>query len=195
MKNKLKKDPLLYRILLPLDKLVMSLFRVQYQGLENIPKNGSFILAGNHTSNLDSLLLMSSTNRTLHFLAKIELCRGIKKYFFSGVGIIPVDRSKTNPLAIATSNEYLNSGSAIAIFPEATINRTNDIIMPFKKGAVRLASETNSPIIPFSITGKYKFLRKSITICFDVPYYVSGDYEKDNIELQNKVISLIRSHK
>ena len=155
MKNKLKKDPLLYRILLPLDKLVMSLYRVQYQGLENIPKNGAFILAGNHTSNLDPLLLMSTTNRTLHFLAKIELCRGIKKYFFSGVGIIPVDRSKTNPLAIATSNEYLNSGSAIAIFPEATINRTNDIIMPFKKGAVRLASETNSPIIPFSITGKY----------------------------------------
>ena len=195
MKNKLKKDPLLYRILLPLDKLVMSLYRVQYQGLENIPKNGAFILAGNHTSNLDPLLLMSTTNRTLHFLAKIELCRGIKKYFFSGVGIIPVDRSKTNPLAIATSNEYLNSGSTIAIFPEATINRTNDIIMPFKKGAVRLASETNSPIIPFSITGKYKFLRKSITICFDTPYYVSGDYEKDNIELQNKVISLIRSHK
>ena len=71
MKNKLKKDPLLYRILLPLDKLVMSLFRVQYQGVENIPKNGAFILAGNHTSNLDPLLLMSTTNRTLHFLAKI----------------------------------------------------------------------------------------------------------------------------
>ena len=46
-------------------------------GKENIIKNGRCILAGNHTSNLDALLIMSSTKRTIRFLAKKELYKGI----------------------------------------------------------------------------------------------------------------------
>ena len=186
------KDPLLYKLLIPLDKIFLSLYKVKYIGLDNIPKKGSAILAGNHTSNLDPLLLMSCTNRCIHFLAKIELCKGIKKYFFNRVGIIPVDRSRKNPEAINLSNNYLNNGALIGIFPEGTINRTNDIIMPFKTGAVRMAHETNSLIVPFSITGKYKFLKKGVTICFDKPYQVTGDISKDNEILENKIIDLIR---
>lgn len=189
------KKNILYKILIPLDKLVMSLYRVKYINKENIPKEGPIILAGNHTSHLDPLLLMSSTTRPIHFLAKIELCKGIKKYFFKGVGIIPVDRSKKNPQAIKLSEEYLLSKEVICIFPEATINRTKSIIMPFKYGTVKLAAKTNAKIIPFSITGKYKFLRPSITICFGTPYQVTKDPEKDNQILENKVINLIRSNK
>lgn len=188
------KEPIIYKILIPLDILFMKLFKVKYIGKSNIPKNGSVVLAGNHTSNLDALLLMSSTNRCIHFLAKAELYRGLKKYFFKSVGIIPVDRKRKNPEAIKKSIEYLQNGSVIGIFPEATINRTNNIIMPFKKGAVRLAKDTNSYIVPFSITGKYKFLRKSVTICFGKPYKVVDNIEKENTKLENKIIKLIRSN-
>ena len=188
------KNSILYRVLRPLDKVFMSFYKVKYIGRENIPQKGSVILAGNHTSKLDALLLMSSTNRTIHYLAKIELCRGLKKHFFNNVGIIPVDRSRRNPEAFEKAIEYLKNGCIIGIFPEGTINRTNDIIMPFKKGAIRMAKETNSYIVPFSITGKYKLFNKSVTVCFDKPYKVTDDIEKANKELENKIIKLIRSN-
>lgn len=187
------KEPLLYKILIPLDKIFMKFFyRATYIGIENVPKKESVILAGNHTSYLDPLLLMSSTNRCIHFLAKIELFKGIKKIFFKNVGIIPVDRKRKNPEAINLANKYLQDNKIIGIFPESTINKTNDIIMPFKYGAVKMAADTNSYILPFSITHKYKLFKKSVTICFDKPYKVTGNHEKDNKILEEKVINLIR---
>ena len=186
------KEPLLYKILRPLDKQFMKLYRPTYIGLENIPKEGSIILAGNHTSKLDPLLLMSSTKRCIHFLAKIELFQGTKKIFFKNVGIIPVDRKRKNPEAINLANTYLQNNKVIGIFPESTINKTDNIIMPFKYGAVKMANETNSLIVPFSITNKYQLFKKSVIICFDKPYKVTGDIEKDNKILENKVIKLIR---
>lgn len=188
------KEPILYRILRPMDKIFMKLFRPTYIGLENIPVDGGLILAGNHTSYLDPLLLMSSTKRCIHFLSKIELYKGIKKYFFKNVGIIPVDRKKKNPEAINLANKYLLDNKVIGIFPEGTINRTEDIIMPFKYGAVKMAKDTNSYIVPFAISNKYKFLRKSVIISFGKPYKVTGDIEKENKKLENKVIELLRSN-
>ena len=187
------EEPLLYKILIPLDKIFMKIFyRATYIGIENVPKKESVILAGNHTSYLDPLLLMSSTNRCIHFLAKIELFKGIKKIFFKNVGIIPVDRKRKNPEAINLANKYLQDNKIIGIFPESTINKTNDIIMPFKYGAVKMAADTNSYILPFSITHKYKLFKKSVTICFGKPYKVTGNHEKDNKILEEKVINLIR---
>jgi len=186
------KDPLLYKILIPLDKLFMHIYRPTYIGKENIPKEGSIILAGNHTSKLDPLLLMSSTNRCIHFLAKIELFKGIKKIFFKNIGIIPVDRKRKNPEAINLANQYLFDNKVIGIFPESTINKTKDIIMPFKYGAVKMAKETNSMIIPFSITKKYQLFKKSVIICFDKPYKVTKDIETENKILEEKVTKLIR---
>ena len=80
------KKAFLYKILIPLDKLVMSIYQVKYLNKEYLPQEGPVILAGNHTSHLDPLLLMSSTNRVIHFLGKIELFKGPKKYFFNSVG-------------------------------------------------------------------------------------------------------------
>lgn len=186
------KEHLLYKILIPLDKLVMKFYRVEYINRENIPKKGKIVLAGNHTNNLDSLLLMSSTSRCIHFLGKIELFKGIKKIFFNGVGVIPVDRSKKNKEALSSAYECLNNEMVIGIFPEGTINRTKDIIMPFKYGAVKMAMETGAKIVPFSITGEYKLFKKSIKVCFGKPYNITNDLEKDNKILENKVSELIR---
>ena len=188
------KEPLLYKMLIPLNKIFILLYRPKYINKENIPKEGPIILAGNHTSKLDPLLLMSSTNRCIHYLAKIELFKGIKKIFFKNVGIIPVDRSKKNPEAINIANEYLNNNKVIGIFPESTINKTNNIIMPFKYGAVKMAKETNSYIVPFAITKKYKLLKKSVTISFGKPYKVTEELKIENTKLENKVIELIRSN-
>ena len=71
------------------------------------------------------LLLISSTKRCVHFLAKIELFKGNKKIFFKNLGIIPVDRKRKNPEAIEKANEYLKENKIIGIFPESTINKTD----------------------------------------------------------------------
>ena len=186
------KEPILYRFLIPLNKIFMILYMPTYINKSNIPKKGKIILAGNHTSKLDPLLLMSSTNRCIHFLGKIELFKGTKKIFFKNVGIIPVDRKRKNPEAISLANKYLQDNKVIGIFPESTINKTKEIIIPFKYGAVKMAKETDSEIVPFAISKKYKFLKRSVIISFGKPYKVTGNIEEDNKILEKKVIELLR---
>ena len=67
--------------------------------------------------------------------------------------------------------------------------------MPFKYGAVRMAKETDSYMVPFAITNKYELFKKSVTISFGKPYKVSEEIETENKKLENNVIKLIRSNK
>ena len=82
------------------------------------------------------------------------------------MGIIPVNRSVHDKDALKKAIDALNEGKVIGIFPEGTTNKTKDIILPFKIGAVKMASETNTKIIPFVITGKYKLFNNKLTIEF-----------------------------
>ena len=63
--------------------------------------------------------------------------------------------------------------------------------MPFKMGAVRMAQETNSPIIPFATIGRYRPFRKGIIIRFGKPYKVKKDLEKSNEELREIIRRLL----
>ena len=181
------KEPLFYRTLRPIVTFLVKLvFRPNYVGLENIPKSGRIILAGNHTNNLDSPLLLSCTKRVIHFLAKEELTKGILGPGFKAMGIIPVNRTIHDKGALHNAINTLKENKVIGIFPEGTINKTKDIIMPFKIGAVKMAQETNTPIIPFTITGKYKAFRKNITIEFYKPIKIKNDdLTKENEQLMN----------
>lgn len=178
----------LYRILRPIIWVLMKIvFRPKYIGLENIPKEGRVVLAGNHTSFFDCVLIISTTKRTVHFLAKDSLMKGFKKVLFGNMGIIPVNRAIHDKNALQAAIDALNNDEVIGIFPEGTINRTNDIIMPFKMGAVKMSSETDSNIVPFTITGGYKvFGRQRPTIEFYKPIKAKNkDLNKDNEKLMN----------
>ena len=183
------KEAKLYRVIRPFLKIFSKIcLRPKFIGLENIPNKGPFVLAGNHTNILDSVVLTTITKRTIHFLAKDDLTKGFKKIIFNNMGIIPVNRKIHDSNALENAVKALNSGEIICVFPEGTINRTKDVIIPFKSGAVRMAHQTNTLIIPFTIKGKYKLFRKSITFEFYKPYEVSGDVKKDNENLM-KIIS------
>ena len=131
-------EPLLYKIVRPIIKFIMKyMFRAKYKGLENIPSTKKVVLAGNHTNNLDCLLIISSTNRVVHFLAKNSLMKGPKKVIFKNMGIIPVNRKIHDSNALSNAKAALNDDKVIGIFPEGTINRTKDIIMPFKIECMR----------------------------------------------------------
>ena len=187
----------MYSIVRFLLKILFSIF-IPYKviGLENIPKEGKVILAGNHKNNLDGPLLIRVVNRKIHFIAKKELTEGKFGFLFKKIGIIPVDRTThDNKKSLSEAIELLNNDNVIAIFPEGTFNNTEYIVKPFKIGACYLGSNTDSPIIPFAIKGDYKWFRKGITIEFGKPYVIKDkkDLRKENITLTNKVIRLLRN--
>lgn len=183
------KEPLLYRIVRPIVTfLVHIVFRPTYIGLENIPKSGRIVLAGTHTNDFDSPLLMSCTKRVIHFLAKESLTKGILGHAFKALGLIPVNRSIHDKGALKSAINTLEEDKVIGIFPEGTINRTDDLIMPFKIGAVKMSKETNTKIVPFVITGKYKVFKKSVTIEFLKPIEIKSDnLTKENERLMNLI--------
>ncbi len=161
------KEPLFYRAIRPiLSGLFTLIYRPCIEGAENIPEEGRIILSGNHTHLFDCLLVAKATHRVVHFVAKAELTEGFGKYIFPKLGIIPLDRSTNGKEAIVLAEEYLNDDKVVAIFPEGTINRTDDVMMPFKGGAVKIASDVSSKIVPFAIKGKYKPFKKGISVKF-----------------------------
>ena len=178
-------DAFLYRILRPLLKGFTNIvFHPKYIGLENIPIDRPVILAGNHLSNLDCLLLISSTKRSVHFLAKAELWKGLKKIIFANLGLIPVYRNGKDHQAIVEAENYLHNNCVIGIFPEGTTEK-NRGLLPFKMGAVKMAFDTNCDIVAFAIVGNY---RQGIKIIFDKPYKIKNkDLNIENELLQNKV--------
>ena len=189
------KDTNFYKIVRPILKgLFYILYWPKIEGKENIPKNGRVVLAGNHTNNLDCILLISSTKRQIHFLAKDSLIKGKLGFLFKLMGIIPVDRSIHDKNALNNGITALNNDLVVGIFPEGTINKTGDIIMPFKIGAVKMAHDTNSSIIPFVITGKYKLFKRP-RIKFLSAYNTSDDLTKSNEKLMNIISRELENNK
>lgn len=184
-------DVMLYKILRPIvEFLVKILYRPTIIGKENIPKEGRIILAGNHTNNFDCLLLMSSTKRSVHFLAKDELWKGLKKILFSNMGLIPVNRRQKDHKALEHAYSYLNNEKVIGIFPEGTVSKNG--ILQFKMGAVKMAHETNTKIVPFAITGKYRLFFNNLKIVFDKPITIkSDDLDTENEKLRNKISKMV----
>ena len=183
----------LYRVLRPIAVFLLRvLYRIKIVNREYIPKTGPVLLVGNHKHNLDFLSVISGTKRTVHFLAKKELMDK-HGWLFGKLGIIPVDRSKKNKKSISDAVNYLKNDEVVGIFPEGTFNKTEYVIKPFKYGAVKIASISSCPIVPFAIIGDYRIFRKGLKIIYGKPYYVKDiqDLTKENVKLMNKVINLL----
>ena len=166
------KKPFLYRLLIP---IAVRWFRIKYKPIyinqEVIPEKGRLLLTGTHISKMDALLIGSSTKRCVHGVGKAELFKNpIGRFFFKGLGVIPVNRAAGDGSVIPACTALLKKEAVIGIMPEGTINRTEEIIMPFKTGVIRMALEAKAPIIPFAIIGKvdekYKAFAKGVKIIF-----------------------------
>ena len=124
-------------------------------GLENIPSNTGFVLAANHQSHLDGLMLISRVPRLLQAAAQREL------YYFLPLGLafwaygfVPVHRRdpKRASNTVGAGTQVLQSGGCMLVFPEGTRGR-GDTVRPFKTGAARMAIEAGVPIVPVGIAG------------------------------------------
>ena len=191
MKKKYE-DSILYKVLRPIVKILfMAIYTPKIIGKNNIPYSGRIIIAGNHTSVLDCIFLMSCTKRGIHFLAKKELWKGPKKILFANMGLIPVDRSKHDSNVLKTAKEYLNNEKVIGIFPEGTTEKGRGLL-PFKIGCVKMAYDTDTMILPFVINGKYKMFSKDLKIVFEKPIKIkTRDLDKENEKLRDKINNML----
>ncbi len=192
-----KKLPFLYY----LGKYMLGpLFRFYYCpkiiNKEYIPEDGAIIIAGNHRHINDQYLTIIATKRGIHYLAKKEYFDNPwTRWYYKGVGCIFVDRSKKDTEATDAALLVLKDKGAIGIFPEGTRNRTKELLLPFKFGAVSLAKKTDAYIVPFGLTGDYKFRSKNLTVRYGKPFKV-GDMslEEANQKLTKEVEKLIKKN-
>ena len=174
--------------------LLRTLYRTKAYGKENIPKEGSFILAGNHKHAFDPVLAVSYMHRVIHFYAKEEVSGGFHGYLMRKIGTIIVYKDKIkNVSSVLEGENILKNGGAIGIFPEGTRNRTDKELLKFRSGAVNLAQRTNSVIVPFAIRGNFKLFKKGLEIEYGKPIDVSNlPLEEANELLKNEILNLLR---
>ncbi len=197
MGKKRFKGEIGYSLLTPIMRV---LFRFYYNpkiiNKEVIPKEGPILIVGNHKHIYDQCLTIMATKRVIHYMAKKEYFDGKTAWVFKLVGCIPVDRSIKDHNATDKALKVLNSGGAIGLFPEGTRNKTKDVfLLPFKFGTVSMARKTNATIIPFGLTGDYKFRSKNLTIRYGTPFKVGEmDLEDANKKLYEEVERLMREN-
>ena len=181
-------------ILRPLFKLWYP-YKVINKEVTNI--DGPVIFCGNHIHLMDQCLPILVTKRPIHYMAKIEYFQNPKtKWFFKMVGCIPVNRSIHDANAKDLAIEVLENNYALGLFPEGTRNKTKELLQPFKFGAVSMAKKTNATIIPFAITGDYKWRTKNLTLEFGKPFKVGNmTLEEANDKLYNEILSIIKKNK
>lgn len=190
----IKEDKALYKFSKVVYKFVLKvLYRPKVYGTENIPEEGALIFAGNHKQAFDPVMVMSNTDRIVHYMAKEFLFKGIHGKIFEKIGTIKIYKEKGNQLAVLQAEKVLNNGGTIGIFPEGTRNRTEAELLKFRHGTVAIAQSTNTKILPFAIRGKYRLFRKGLSIEFGKPIDVSNmETEKANNYLREKVLELLR---
>ena len=159
---------MLYRLVCAVTYLFSRIaFRMRYEGLENIPQEGGFILSSNHQSNFDPVFLAHKVKQPLRFLGKEEL---FKNKFFAWVltqlGAFPIARGTGDMDALATATEIVRQGSALVIFPEGTRSKSGKPLRA-RSGVAYVAGRANVGILPCSIDYKGKLaFRREITLRF-----------------------------
>ena len=138
-------------------------FRPHIEGMANVPKRGPALLACNHTSYLDWLILpLVVRTRRISFLAKLEYFtrRGLRgraqAYFFSATGQVPVDRAGAHASqgALLTATRLLHEGRLVGVFPEGTRTRDGRLNRG-RTGVARMAAATGAPVIPCATVGTF----------------------------------------
>lgn len=192
----MKKKYICYRIFKAILKPIFILYyNPKIINKEVIPKEGPIIIAGNHKHLYDQCLTIISTKRIIRYMAKKEYFNGKMAWFFKSVGCIPVNRQIKDENAKNSALEVLKDNGAIGIFPEGTRNKTKEFLLPFKFGAVSMAQKTSATIIPFGLTGDYKFRSKNLTARFGTPFKVENmTLEEANDKLYNEVKKLMEEN-
>ncbi len=158
--GQLSRFALIKAVLGPVMRLM---FRPRVEGAEHIPGDGPVILAGNHLTFIDSMILPLVCDRQVFFIGKDEYVTGkgfkgrLMAWFFTGVGMIPVDRDggKGGVAALMTGRRILEEGKVFGIYPEGTRSPDGRLYRG-RTGIARLTLMTGAPVVPFAMIGTDK---------------------------------------
>ena len=190
-----RRNTILYKLIRPVLLVVAKIiFNPKIIGKENIPKDDGCVIASNHIHAIDPAMLIYSSKRIIHFIAKKELFEGKMKWFYLSFGTIPVDRDKKNPMAMKVAEEFLENNEVVGIFPEGTRNKEKGTLLPLKFGAVKMAKVTGKKIVPCAITGEYKVFRSTVKVRYGKAIDISEmELEEANELLRKKILELLEA--
>lgn len=187
----------LYNILLAFCSFFIKiLYRVEVIGDSKLEKDRAYIIASNHASLADPILLaMVFKGHQIHFLGKKELFKySLFRLIFTKVGVIPVDRSKNDITAVKNVLRLLKSNRILGIFPQGTRVRQADEDQS-KAGLGMFSLKTGTDIVPVTIQGSYKPFSKIRLIIHEVyraKPELAGQGTEGYLRLSNDVMNIIR---
>ena len=126
--------------------------RLSARGTEHVPREGPFILAPVHRSNIDFLLVLICTKRRVRFLSKDTLFKGFWDTLFTALGGIPVARGTADREALQACIQVIEAGEPLVVFPEGT-RQYGPEVQDLFDGAAFIQSRTGAPIVPVGIGG------------------------------------------
>ena len=137
--------------------LIHIFYRVEKEGLENIPDEGPCVLVCNHVSFVDALVIGGCIQRPVRFVMDHRIFKiPVLNFVFRTAGTIPIASAKEDPVMLEKAYEhidaYLKDGEVVCIFPEGRITDNGDLY-PFKKGVTRIIERTPVPVIPMALRG------------------------------------------
>lgn len=178
--------------------LAFSFFDVKVEGLENIPKKGRFIFAGNHQNFVDGAFITFFSPRKTKFLVAKRSVVGLAKFVLLTTGT-SVNYEKNDYLeALKQLKKHLDLDNVIGIFPEGDVSRRT-LPRKFKGGVSKLSIDSEAPVIPVYINGtfelrklSYWFKRSKILLRFGKPFDLYKESDKYKFDL-DKMAEILRS--
>jgi len=133
-------------------RFIFHLMGLKAEGLENLPLSGAVIIASNHVSNWDPVVVAVALSRPIHYMAKASLFKyKIADRLFTSVNAFPVRRGIPDRKAIRRALQVLEDGNVLGIFPEGARNTTGD--MKAQAGVAMIALKSGAPIVPVACLG------------------------------------------
>ena len=138
--------------------LMRTWFRIRLEGQEHIPETGPVILASNHRSNMDPVLLASAVERPVAFMAKAELFVPPLGWIMRWIGQFPVRRGGIDREALRRTDAVLARGSILGLFPEGT--RGDGQFSAVHPGLAYIVVRQRCPVLPVAILGTERVRRR-----------------------------------
>jgi 1-acyl-sn-glycerol-3-phosphate acyltransferase len=137
--------------------LIRAIYRLEVVGADRLPITGPTVVAPNHDSVIDGIVLGAALSRELRFVAKAELWRSrLLAWALDGLGAIRIERGCSDQRALTQVRHALDEGQAVAIFPQGAVR--GDRV--WHRGAARVALVTGAPLVPVRLIGTAQALSR-----------------------------------